>query len=634
MSEVQQFDVNLSQPRKQRVVLSIVMALIIIGVVIAAALAIANRSASPTANSTMKVMPANTLMFASLHTQPDKLPNFNVIAEAWKGSKEAKQIESGLELALMQTGFNWEDDIRPWLGERISLGLIDVGSVQPAAAGALPSSSSLPQMQLPGIIVAAQTIDRVKSDAFLANLRKELEKQADNPYATVTVQGDTYRGIPVVYLKSTSSGDARLPGPTVEPAYATVNDTIVFALSYDTLKKAIDASIDGTNLTQSTNFNNTMGALPAEHLAAYYIDIPAYVKATAQQAAAQKDLMNDFLKDMPDSSKQMYEQMLKDQEVRQQAMVETAKAVGGMGVTMSYEPSGVRFDTALQIEPSRLPETQRQLYEANLKPISGKIPETAPASTFVLLNSKNLAGVLKPLFDPALPNPYNLFSGSNMALSSLLARDDMTQPLKEFQQRLGLDLNADVIGLLDGEYAVTLMSKPKEQSDARPGSLNPPLEFALLFESSDVNRLAANVDKVLQAALAEAPGTTTLQKTDRGYTALIERGDPVLAYGVIDGRFVIGTSPDTLAAIDDAAQAPLTADATYKSATSVLPDARTNIGYLNFAPMWQMMAEGMGTQPCIPCNYLKPFKWLSYADEAPSNGIQRGTVHIGIEAAK
>jgi hypothetical protein len=50
--------------------------------------------------------------------------------------------------------------------------------------------------------------------------------------------------------------------------------------------------------------------------------------------------------------------------------------------------------------------------------------------------------------------------------------------------------------------------------------------------------------------------------------------------------------------------------------------------------MWQMMAEGMGTQPCIPCNYLKPFKWLSYADEAPANGIQRGVVHIGIEGAQ
>ncbi len=630
MSEVQQFDVNLPQPRKQRLVLGIVLALIIIGIVIVAALAIANRSASPAANSTMKVMPATTLMFASLHTRPDKLPNFNVVSEAWKGSKEAKQIESGLELALMQTGFNWEDDIRPWLGDRISLGVIDVGSVQPADA----ALSSLPQAQLPGIVVAVQTIDRAKSDAFLANLRKELEKQTDNPYATVTVQDDTYRGIPVVYLKSESGGDTRISMPAVEPAYATINDTIVFALSYDALKKAIDASIDGTNLTQSANFNNTMGALPAEHLAAYYVDIPAYVNATAQQAAAQKDLMNDAFKDMPDPSKQMYEQMLKDQEVRLQAMAETAKAVGGMGVTMSYEPSGVRFDTALQIEPSRLPEAQRQLYEANLKPISGKIPETMPTSTFLLLNSKNLAGVLKPLFDPALPNPYNLFSGSNMALGSLFARDELTQPLKEFQQRLGLDLNTDVIGLLDGEYAVTLMSTPKEQSDARPGSINPPLEFALIFESSDVNRLASNVEKVLQAALAEAPGTTTLQKTDRGYTVLIERDEPMLAYGVIDGRFVIGTSPDTLAAIDDADRAPLTADANYKSATTLLPGTRTNIGYLNFAPLLEMVADGMGTQPCIPCNYLKPFKWLSYADEAPANGIQRGTVHIGIEPEK
>jgi hypothetical protein len=80
---------------------------------------------------------------------------------------------------------------------------------------------------------------------------------------------------------------------------------------------------------------------------------------------------------------------------------------------------------------------------------------------------------------------------------------------------------------------------------------------------------------VLQTMLAETPGTAELQKTDRGYTALIDRGDPLLAYGVIDGRFVIGTGPDTLAAIDDADRAPLSADALYKSATGVLPGTRT-----------------------------------------------------------
>jgi hypothetical protein len=108
----------------------------------------------------------------------------------------------------------------------------------------------------------------------------------------------------------------------------------------------------------------------------------------------------------------------------------------------------------------------------------------------------------------------------------------------------------------------------------------------------------------------------------------------VLAYGVIDGRLVIGTGPETLAAIDDAAQAPLTDDANYKSATALLPGTRTNTGYFTFAPLLEMVANEMGTQSCVPCNYLEPFKWLSYADEAPANGIQRGTVHIGIEPVK
>jgi hypothetical protein len=36
-----------------------------------------------------------------------------------------------------------------------------------------------------------------------------------------------------------------------------------------------------------------------------------------------------------------------------------------------------------------------------------------------------------------LLDPYNLFSGGSIALSSLLSRDDVTGPLKEFLHALG-----------------------------------------------------------------------------------------------------------------------------------------------------------------------------------------------------
>ena len=63
----------------------------------------------------------------------------------------------------------------------------------------------------------------------------------------------------------------------------------------------------------------------------------------------------------------------------------------------------------------------------------------------------------------------------------------------------------------------------------------------------------------------------------------------------------------------------------------MLPGERTNIGYLNFAPLITMAGDQMGAEASVILNYLKPFKWLSYADEAPVNGVQRGSIHIGIE---
>ena len=97
--ETTQLDVNLPKPRTRKVLIGVLVAVLVLGIVGVAAAAIANRTAQSPGEATANVMPANTMMYVSLNTQADQLPNFNVIADAWKDSKEAKMLASALELA-------------------------------------------------------------------------------------------------------------------------------------------------------------------------------------------------------------------------------------------------------------------------------------------------------------------------------------------------------------------------------------------------------------------------------------------------------------------------------------------------------------------------------------------------------
>ena len=127
--ETTQYDVNLPKPRTHKVLIGVLVAVLVLGIVGVAAAVIANRTAQSPGEATATVMPANTMLYVSLNTQADQLPNFNVIADAWKDSKEAKMLACALELAVTQAGLNWEEDIQPWLGERVALGIVDIGGI-------------------------------------------------------------------------------------------------------------------------------------------------------------------------------------------------------------------------------------------------------------------------------------------------------------------------------------------------------------------------------------------------------------------------------------------------------------------------------------------------------------------------
>ncbi len=607
-----EFDVNLPKPKPTSLLAKIVLAIGGLALIGAIAAVVISRTATPTVDPTVKVLPTDTMLIMSINTQTDQLPNFKTIAEAWAGSKEANQIESALELAFIQTGFNWTEDVRPWLGERVTVGLVDLG----INAQALETDG----VTGPTFFVVAQTRDRAKSDAFLVNARKEIERNIKpSDYVTNTLRDDVYRGIPIVYLTSETNWSGDKPVVNDTAAYATVNDVIVVTTSTDNLKKAIDAALDGRNLSLNANYQTVMSTLPGQNAFAMYVDFNRYMQTIMDMTLGISTQMSGF-NDTPSTD-------LTKQQEQMQKLKENLQAMGGMGTVMTYEPTGIRFDVTMQMDLAKMPEAQRKLYEASYQVATNKIYESIPALTMALMNGNNPAGYFKPFFDPTQPDPFANVPG--------MEDGSFRDKLAEFEKLVGVNLNTDLIDLLNGEFAFIVLPKAQTVSDDPTLKTNLPFEFALMLESSDAARASATLDKLVQGIAAASDGDVKWQSlSGLPYSVVLaDNGEtPVLTYGVVDGRLVIGSTSETLLAIQNAKQAAITSDATFKTATGLLPGNRVQTGYLNLQPLWAFVnsqANGDSNVGAV-LNYLGHFKWLSLSSGAPSNNLIRSEVHLAV----
>jgi hypothetical protein len=639
--ETMQYDVNLPKPRTRKVLAGILIAVLTLVIIGAAAAAIATRTAQEQADPTTRVMPANTILYFALNTHTEKLPNFNVIADAWKDSKEAKQVAAALELAFTQAGLNWEEDVQPWLGDRAALGLIDFG-------GRDENDQQLFRYRTPFFVAAVQTKDRAKSDAVLANLRKELEsKIKPSDFFTNTIGDETYRGIPLVYMTTEYGmfrGEKSQPSDTL--AYATVDDVIVFTTGRTQLQQVINAALDGQNLATSTNYKAVMSTLPGQNAGAFYMDFAAYMSeyfkmftATSRSTEAVFDNIYtnvysntnatpdpNFLKKQEELKRQR-EEARSRQEQQLQQMHDMLQVMGGMGMVMTYEPTGIRFDLAMQYDPAKAPEKWAKYMTMSQTPASNRIFDSLPASTIAVMNG-NMQAASSMLLDPDY---------WAMSLSSIpgMSKDEIANKLAEFQKLTGVDLKVDFLDLLNGEAAFTML--PMAAQTRSEFGFSMPFQFAALFDSNDAAKAASSLDKIVQAVSALAGKDSVKLQSLSGlpYSVVLDPdGRPMLTYGVVDGRLVIGTDSDTLLAIDNADQAPLSNDALFKQATGLLPGNRLNTFFMNFQPLWDLVdARTQGDVPAsvgAVINYLDHFKWMSSGSEPPANGLQRGSLHVGI----
>jgi phosphate uptake regulator len=415
-----------------------------------------------------------------------------------------------------------------------------------------------------------------------------------------------------------------------------------------------------------------MSALPGENVGAVYMDnaryMAMYLAQYQQTLQSQPEIGETFdniytsvysysnatpdpnMQKEMEARKQQREVARRQQEEQLQKLRDQLQTLsGGSGVVMTYDPAGLRIDSAAYVDPAKATAASQALMSGQLARSEGRILNSVPASALLLIQGAMSGETWQAMLSPEFLATQSLNPSWQNVMG--MTGKDLPTLLTEFEQKLGVNLKDDLLGQFDGELAFIVLPKAAQTDNAATDamvfgvpSFSVPFEIAAMIDSKDAAQAVGTLDKISQAVEAELNGEAVWQKlTGQPYSVLTDKqGDVMLAYGVVDGRVVIGSNPETLQAVDNADQAPLTADADFKDASSHLPGGQPATMYFEFGPIfdWYFSLLGMyssfGDKPaeCGACNYLKPFKYLVSDSGSRVGDVQLGSMFIKIEAAK
>ncbi len=286
-------------------------------------------------NVTAAAMPAETQVYFSFNPHFDQLPNGDVVRKAWGNGEFAELIEGSIRDTLADNDLDWDQDIVPWLGDEIGIGLWN-----------LPLDFTASDAPPPSVALAIETRDVTMSNALLAKL---LRAQAESTGSRFTEQ--TYRDVVTVEQTDPGSG---------EPvAYAQIEDLAIVATGSDDLHAAIDALLDKNGLDVTSHYQTATGQLRGGRAVTAYMNLGPIFKA-----------LIDSLQESSEAP---------PTELNQQAL-DTLEALQGAAMGLSFEPNGLRLEVVATVDVEQLPAGQQASLTA--PPSSSRLLRAVPDSTF------------------------------------------------------------------------------------------------------------------------------------------------------------------------------------------------------------------------------------------------------------
>jgi hypothetical protein len=506
--------------------------------------------------ATAEVVPSNAFMAISISTDENAWSQLEQFQ-----TPETKQIfdEAIANLkteAFKDSDFNFDEDIKPWAGE------VMIALLPPTAPQAqLPTNQSNqlryvpvidgkiaqaePEAPAPDAIEPAPSaaepepslimVVQVEDKASAANFANKVKEKSGEPNKL------DYNGYEINTYADPDGGD---PTSTV-----LIGDYLVISPQTALLEQSIDTFKSGNSFASEIN----PGALEIEN-PLIQVYMPKFADSIEQIVAINPDAA-----EIPPQS------------------LEQLRQIQSISMGVGVESAGIRLKAITNLDPNAL--------EAKYESAPGTVINQFPAETFALITGSNLKARWQQFVNDAAKTPE--------------INDGLQQVREQIQANLQLDLDKDIFGWMDGEFAIGAITNNEgilQQFGAG---------ITLVFKTSDRPTAEATLSKLEEVVVAQSGGSIAVNTKEAAngvaITEWVAQGaGNVFGYGWYepDALFLaIGPLADVMATKP---ANPLTSDPNYKTIIDSL--AKDNIGYffLDMEKTWAL------AQPKIPPAEVTP----------------------------
>ncbi len=221
-------------------------------------------------------IPKQSPVMVSLLVNPSRLEAFSQLIAAPDKRRRAHQEIADLEQSLLaKTGLNYQQEVKPWLGEEITLAVTSLDYDRTSENGVQP-----------GYLLVVQTKDPELSKEFL-----------QISYSEAAIAGnydlvfDSYQGANITYKRALQpSLNSNLVASTV------VGDYVLFANHPKVLREALSSvQAPDLNLNQAIAYQDSLKTIEEPRIGIFYANFPALSAWLSHLSAPEKSDINQTL---------------------------------------------------------------------------------------------------------------------------------------------------------------------------------------------------------------------------------------------------------------------------------------------------------------------------------------------------
>ncbi|MBW4633532.1 MAG: DUF3352 domain-containing protein [Iphinoe sp. HA4291-MV1] len=328
-------------------------------------------------------------VMVSMLVNPERL-------QAFERDGELSKLKTSL---LANTGIDYQQDIKPWLGNEMTLAITSLDIDRDSENG-----------QQPGYLIALATTQPEKSREFVKLLFSK------RVLAGANLTTEQYKGVTLIsdnQIPSTSSQKEGVKSQNSLAGAVVGNSFVLFANHPKVLREAINnvQAID-LNLTSSSNYQKATKQLPKAATAVAFLNLPIVAKWQGLEP----------------NTTQIYDNQI---------------------ISLVSNPKGLLAEIAFLAEEETSPPV------AQLSKPVGAL-QYIPASVRLAVAGSNLSGLGDSNLAQLAQQVTSALSTSKEDVISKLL------PLADVQKRWGINWREDIFNWVQGEYAIGLLPRGEQ----------------------------------------------------------------------------------------------------------------------------------------------------------------------------